>query len=92
MPKGIPRNPSTKRTVVHRLKIARGHLDRVIKMVEDGDYCVDVLYQSRAVQKALKQADLALLDNHLKTCVAAQIKNGESEESLGEILKIFEHK
>lgn len=92
MPKGIPRDSSIKQTVLHRLKIARGHLDKVIQMADNGDYCVDVIYQSRAVQKALKEADNVLLDNHLKTCVADQIKNGKSEESLNEILKIFRNK
>lgn len=92
MPKGVPRDSSIKQTVLHRLKIASGHLDKVIQMVDNGDYCPDVIHQSRAVQKALKEADNVLLDNHLKTCVADQIKNGETEESLNEILKIFKNK
>ena len=77
---------------MHRLKIASGHLAKVIQMVDSGDYCPDVIHQSRAVQKAIKEADSVLLDNHLKTCVADQIKNGETEESLKEILKIFKNK
>lgn len=92
MPKGIPRDSSIKQAVLHRLKIASGHLAKVIQMVDNGDYCPDVIHQSRAVQKALKEADNVLLDNHLKTCVADQIKNGETEESLNEILKIFKNK
>ncbi|MDO8599795.1 MAG: metal-sensing transcriptional repressor [bacterium] len=92
MPKGVPRDSSIKQSVLHRLKIARGHLDKVIQMTDSGDYCVDIIYQSRAVQKALKEADSVLLDNHLKTCVADQIRNGETTESLNEILKIFKNK
>ena len=44
MPKGVPRDKSIERTVLHRLKIARGHLDRVISMVEKGEYCIDVIH------------------------------------------------
>ena len=54
MPKGIPRNQSVEQKILHRMKIARGHLDRVITMMEKGDYCVNIINQSLAVQAALR--------------------------------------
>jgi len=75
--------------IVHRLKIAKGHLEKVIKMVESDQYCIDVIHQSQAVQRALEEADTVLLENHLKTCVVDHIKRGNVEVSTGEIMKIF---
>lgn len=75
--------------ILHRLKIARGHLNKVIKMVEDGDYCIDVIHQSQAVQSALKEADSLTLENHLKTCVVDHIKRGETKKTVEEIMKVI---
>ena len=61
MPKGIPRDTSVQKKILHRMKIARGHLNRVIKMMEQGDYCVDVIHQSLAVQAALRSIDQEIL-------------------------------
>jgi len=89
MPKGIPRNQSVQRTILHRLKIARGHLDQVIAMVEKNAYCIDVIHQSQAVQSALKSSDRVILKNHLETCVADAIKQGNSLEVIEEVIKVI---
>ncbi|MBI4065236.1 metal-sensing transcriptional repressor [Candidatus Gottesmanbacteria bacterium] len=90
MPKGIPRDQSIQRHILHRLKIARGHLDRVINMVDGGHYCIDIVHQSIAVQAALKEADQVILKNHMETCVADSIRKGKSNEVIDEVMKIME--
>lgn len=90
MPKGIPRDKSVEHTILHRLKITRGHLDRVIKMVEAGDYCVDVIHQSQAIQSALKGTDQVILKNHMETCVAESIKQGKAKEVIEEVMRVVE--
>lgn len=92
MPKGIHRDTSVQHTILHRLKIARGHLDKVIEMVEGGAYCIDVIHQSLAVQSAIKQADREILKHHLETCVAEEIKNGKADKVISEIVKVVEKK
>lgn len=72
------------------MKIARGHLDKVIDMVENGHYCVDVIHQSLAVQAALKQIDQLILKNHMETCVASEIKKGNTKEVIDEVMKVME--
>ncbi|OGG24654.1 hypothetical protein A3A79_02205 [Candidatus Gottesmanbacteria bacterium RIFCSPLOWO2_01_FULL_43_11b] len=89
MPKGVPRHQSVQQTVLHRLKITRGHLDRVINMVEKGHYCIDVIHQSLAVQAALKATDEVILKNHMETCVAAEIKKGNATEVIDEVMKVM---
>ena len=78
--------------ILHRLKIARGHLEKVIKMVEGDEYCIDVLHQSQAIQSALKEADNLLLENHLNSCVADGIQKGKTEEVIKEVMEVFKKK
>jgi len=77
--------------VIHRLRIANGHLSKVLAMVEDEKYCIDVINQSRAVQHALKEVDYILLENHLKTCVVDYVKRGKTEQSVEEIMRVFKN-
>jgi DNA-binding FrmR family transcriptional regulator len=64
----------------------------VIRMVEEDTYCIDVIHQSMAVQAALKSADDAILKNHMQTCVAEEIKKGNTKEVIDEVMKVMEKK
>lgn len=86
------RPKNTQERILHRLKISKGHLEKVIKMIEEDEYCIDVLHQSQAVQAALKETDGAVLENHLRTCVADSIKSGDQEEAIQEIMGVFKKK
>ena len=81
---------SIEHTILHRMKIARGHLDKVIEMVENGHYCIDIVHQSMAVQAALKETDHIILKNHMETCVADSIRKGKSNEVIDEMMRIME--
>ncbi len=61
-------------------------------MVDDGTYCIDILNQSLAVQRALQKVDSLILDNHLHSCVkdALKEKGKKGERAINEILKIYE--
>lgn len=83
------RPKDTQERILHRLKIARGHLEKVIKMVEEDTYCIDVLHQSQAVQKALKEIDNLMLENHLKKCAADAISQGKTDEAIAEVMQVF---
>jgi len=89
MPKGVPHDQSVEQKVLHRLKITRGHLDRVIAMMEKGAYCIDIIHQSMAVQAALKKTDELVLKNHMETCVADAIRKGNNREVLDEVMKVM---
>lgn len=75
--------------IAHRLKISRGHLNKVIEMVEQDEYCIDIIHQSQAIQKALKEIDNLMLENHLKSCVADAIKNGDDTKAVAEVMSVF---
>lgn len=84
----VYRPKNVQERIAHRLKIARGHLNKVIQMVEEEEYCIDVIHQSQAVQRALEEADNQLLEHHLKTCVADSIKMGKAGDAIQEIMSI----
>ncbi|MFA6081500.1 MAG: metal-sensitive transcriptional regulator [Patescibacteria group bacterium] len=82
-----------KKKILHRMKIAKGHLEKVIDMVEKGEYCLDVIQQSQAVQSALSKADEAILENHLKTCVRDSMERGKNiDEKVKEVIEVFKRK
>lgn len=80
----------SKERILHRLKISLGHLKKVIDMVENDQYCIDVLNQSQAVQNALKETDNVILENHLKTCVSDAIREGKSSQAIEEIMQVLD--
>lgn len=75
------------RAVLNRLKTARGHLDAVIRMVEDDTYCPDLMKQMSAVQGSLERASRIVLQNHLETCVAAAMVAGRTDEIVEELME-----
>lgn len=78
-----------KERTLHRLKIAQGHLKKVLGMFEKDEYCIDILHQSQAVQKALKEVDILILENHLKTCATDAIKKGNELTAIKEVIEVF---
>lgn len=82
----------TQERILHRLKIAKGHLQKVIEMTESGVYCIDILTQSQAVQSSLKQVDGLLLENHLRNCVFDAIGKGKKDDAIEEIMHVFKKK
>lgn len=80
---------ASKKRALHRLKIIEGQLRGLQKMVEEGVYCVDVIHQSLAVKEALSGVEDLLLENHLTTHVAEQMKSGKERKAIREILDIY---
>lgn len=78
-----------KQDVVRRLKIIEGHIKKVISMVEDDIYCVDVLHQTAAVRSAIKKSEGILLENHLNNCVVRAIKSNGETKALNELVEVF---
>ena len=78
-------------TEITNFKKAHSHLGKIIKMVENGEYCIDVMQQNLAVIGLLKSAHQMLMENHLKTCFSSAVKSGNKkreEEMIKEILAV----
>ena len=77
----------------HRIKIISGQIAGLQKMIENEDYCVDILTQSLAVQRSLRSLNKLILENHLQTHVAHDLASGDSEtkeKALKELLDLYE--
>jgi len=79
--------------IVRRLKSVEGHVRGVERMVGEDAYCIDVVNQILAIQRALKKVSGLVLDQHLHHCVTSAIRgtdDNEKEQVLGELLQVFE--
>ena len=79
-----------KKQILNRLATIEGHLKGIRKMVEADQYCVDILKQSYAVERALKAFESALLEGHLSTCVPDGFKEGRDDAMIRELGELFE--
>ncbi|MBD8012673.1 metal-sensitive transcriptional regulator [Microbacterium sp. NPDC077391] len=81
-----------KKRALHRTSILEGQLRGIARMIENEDYCMDIITQSRAVQRSLESLNRLLLENHLRTHVTHMFEQGgdERETAVGELLKAFD--
>ncbi|MFH1184296.1 MAG: metal-sensitive transcriptional regulator [Chloroflexota bacterium] len=78
---------------LRRLRTIEGHLRGIIRMVEQDEYCIDVIRQIQAVEAALSKVSGHILEQHLDSCVTTAIKGNnpkERERVLREITEVFE--
>ncbi|HCM36723.1 MAG: hypothetical protein A3J30_04345 [Candidatus Wildermuthbacteria bacterium RIFCSPLOWO2_02_FULL_47_9c] len=78
-----------KQKAIRRLKILEGQIRGLQRMIEEDEYCIDILRQSLAVKQALSSVEDLILENHLSTHVVEQIKSGKESKSTKEILEIY---
>lgn len=62
-----------------RLRRIEGQVRGIARMIDEDEYCIDVLTQVSAVTKALQAVSLGLLDEHLQHCVAEALADGGEE-------------
>lgn len=67
------------KSLIHRLNRIEGQIRGIKRMVEESAYCTDILVQSSAVSAAMNAFNKELLGNHIKTCVADDIRAGKDE-------------
>ena len=78
-----------KQDAVTALKISKGQIEAVIKMVQDGRYCVDISNQIIAAQSLLKKANMLILKQHMNNCVMEAFKNDNGSEKIDEIIELL---
>lgn len=71
--------------LINRLSRIEGQIRGIKGMVENNAYCPDILIQVSAVNAALNAFNKEILSNHIRTCVASDIKNGK-EETIDELV------
>lgn len=73
------RSENEYKSLIHRLNRIEGQIRGIRGMVEKNAYCTDILVQSAAVTAAINAFNKELLANHIRSCVAEDIRNGKDE-------------
>jgi CsoR family transcriptional regulator, copper-sensing transcriptional repressor len=71
------------------LKTSKGQIEGIIKMIEEGRYCVDISNQIIAAQSLLKKANMLILKQHLNHCVKDAFINNSGEKKVDEIMELL---
>lgn len=73
------RSDEQKKMLLNRLKRIEGQVRGIQNMIEENAYCNDILIQSAAVNAAMNAFNKELLANHIRNCVARDIRNGDDK-------------
>ncbi len=86
------RSAEEKKLLSNRINRIIGQMHGIAGMVQDDRYCGDVLIQVAAVNKAIKALANAILDAHLHTCVADEIRGGNmaAADEVVELFRLFQ--
>ncbi len=83
------REEKEKKAMLTRLNRIEGQIRGIRKMVENDIYCPDILIQVSAVTNALNSFNKVLLAEHVRSCVAEDIRSGK-DESIDELVDVMQ--
>ena len=83
------RNDKEIKDLMNRLNRIEGQIRGIKRMLEEDAYCIDIINQVSAANCALNSFTKVILANHIKSCVAEDVKEG-SEEKLDELVKTLQ--
>ena len=75
-----------KKDLQDRLRRIEGQIRGIQRMVDQDQYCIDILTQLNSATAALKAVGMGLLDEHVRHCVKDSIDQGNSDEKVEELL------
>lgn len=82
-----------KTQLLNRARSVQGHMGAVVRMLEEDAYCVDIIKQTQAIQKAIDKMNALLLEKHMNECVTTAIRSNQAQERervIGELIQVFE--
>ncbi len=82
-----------KQRALHRAKILEGQMRGVQRMIENEDYCMDILTQSLAIQKSISSLNKLMLENHVRTHIKDNLSSSSrkaQEQAIEELLGLYE--
>ncbi len=82
-----------KKRASHRTKIIEGQIKGLQKMIDNEQYCMDILTQSLAIQKSLASLNKLIVENHITTHITDMLSSGDEKQqtkALEELLNLYE--
>ncbi|MDB9734047.1 metal-sensitive transcriptional regulator [Porticoccaceae bacterium] len=84
---------SCHRPVIPNLNRISGQIKGVAKMVDEGQYCIDILDQLRAAKSAITTVENKILEKHIQECVTTSLKSQEDVDTkIQELMRILTRK
>lgn len=81
--------PDTQKRAKRRLSILKGQLEALDRHIEEDRYCMDILDLSMSIQRALRSLDSLVIEGHLRTHVVEQMRGGEVDRAVRELLRLY---
>lgn len=77
--------------VIIAMKKAKSSLEKIIKMIEEDKYCIDIIQQNLAVIGLLRSANAGLLEGHINCCIRDAAKKGgkDLDQKMEELIKVL---
>lgn len=75
-----------KKELQDRLKRIEGQVRGIQRMVEEDQYCIEILTQVNSITAALKAVGIGLLDEHVRHCVRESIEQGQGDQKVEELM------
>lgn len=91
----ISNKHATHKDELLRLKRIKGQVEGIENMISDGRYCADILMQVKATISALKSVELAILERHIRHCLANVAVSGDknaTDKKIEEIITLIDRK
>ena len=83
------RSAEDKKALIRRLNRIEGQIRGIRGMIEKDSYCIDIITQTSAAGSALNSFSRELLVNHIRSCVAEDVRSG-NDEKLNELIKTLQ--
>lgn len=74
---------------ISRLNRAKGQIEAVGRMIEEGKYCIDIITQVRAARAALKRIELDILETHMGMCVSSAAASNDEKKKAEKIAEVM---
>jgi CsoR family transcriptional regulator, copper-sensing transcriptional repressor len=86
-------NETIKKDSLTRLRRIEGQVRGIMRMVDKGEYCIDIINQITAVQKALDGVSKNVMKRHVESCVSEAIRRNGGEKMINELIQtVFKYK
>ncbi len=76
--------------LIRLLKTAGGQIEGIVKMIEEGQYCIDISNQLMAAQAVLARVNREVLTAHLYTCVKTSVEHGDADAKMDEMAAVLQ--
>lgn len=79
-----------KEEALRALKTSKGQIEGIIRMIEEGRYCIDISNQLAATSSLLRKANKLIIKQHLNGCVREAFLHDKGEEKVEEVMKLLD--